>query len=196
VAISHADAAEQPLLKLLAACAAEWHSDGAYVIPVFGRCRALEVFPFQDVDELLVRDVGEFFCGACSCRVKQANPGFDLLTAIDWNERLFGGTVPDQVAAEATGDRAAGSAASADFPQYLAIPSGNGPTEAEPAPNADRPPEPAQTRDGTRQALSAAPLETNDSSAFPGRRGAPLALVVLIALGLIGGGVIAFCARR
>ena len=30
-----------------------------------------------------------FLLGACSCRVKFMNPGWDLITDVDWDERLM-----------------------------------------------------------------------------------------------------------
>jgi hypothetical protein len=118
--ISHTDAAEQSFLKLLAASAGELRSDTAYVIPIFGRCRALEVFPFGETDERLIEDVGNFFCAACSCRVKQANPGFDLLVAVNWNERLFGAQLQPKDS-ERSRDQPAD-------PEFVAIPTGNQPS--------------------------------------------------------------------
>jgi hypothetical protein len=38
----------------------------------------------------LIRELTEFLCGACSCQVKEQNPGFDLLLTTDWNRALFG----------------------------------------------------------------------------------------------------------
>ena len=69
----HAYADEQPL-----------------VIPVFGRGRALEVIPAEQLDAKLFEELTLFLCGACSCQVKESNPGFDLLLSADWNRELFG----------------------------------------------------------------------------------------------------------
>ncbi len=68
------------------------------VIPVFGRGRALEVIPASRLDEGLIGDLAKFFTTACSCQVKEKNPGFDLLLSVDWNRELFGefGVVPSQ----------------------------------------------------------------------------------------------------
>ena len=38
----------------------------------------------------LIHDLTEFLCGACSCQVKEQNPGFDLLLSTNWAEALFG----------------------------------------------------------------------------------------------------------
>ncbi len=66
------------------------------VVPIFGKGRALEVIPSSHLEEGLVADLCKFLCGACSCQVKEKNPGFDLLLACDWNVELFGegGVVP------------------------------------------------------------------------------------------------------
>ena len=84
LAISHTDPQEQQFLKLLAASAPQWKADAAYVVPIFGRCRALEVIPHWEIDQLAIEDLANFLCNACSCQVKQANPGFDLLVSVNW----------------------------------------------------------------------------------------------------------------
>lgn len=60
------------------------------LVPVFGRGRALEVIPSRDLSQDLVEDLTLFLSGACSCQVKEQNPGFDLLLAVDWDTQLFG----------------------------------------------------------------------------------------------------------
>ncbi|MGE0760274.1 MAG: hypothetical protein AB7F89_13130 [Pirellulaceae bacterium] len=116
LSVVHGDPAERQFLQLLAATTPAWRADGTYVIPVFGRCRALEVIPWQEAeDEATIADIAAFICGACSCQVKQANPGFDLLVAADWEQRLFGATIPD-LPATADVETADGA------PQYVPIP--------------------------------------------------------------------------
>jgi hypothetical protein len=130
--VSNSDAKEQTFLKMIGSAAEEWRTDTAYLIPVFGRCRALEVFPYADANEALIEDVGNFLCAACSCRVKQANPGFDLLASVNWNERLFGESIPEELreSAKAT-DAVAGKNREANSPtNFLAIPAGNQPIDA------------------------------------------------------------------
>ena len=70
-------------------------ADQPLVVPVFGRGRALEVIPASKVDAGLIEDLTLFLCGACSCQVKDMNPGFDLLLAKDWNTELFGEDADD-----------------------------------------------------------------------------------------------------
>ncbi len=94
------------------------HRDGQpLLIPVFGRGRALEVIPADDVTDALVKDVSLFLSGACSCQVKEQNPGFDLLLSIDWDAKLFGdrGLRPPPAMSSGRPD---------DPPVYLTIPPG------------------------------------------------------------------------
>ena len=60
------------------------------LVPVFGRGRALEVIPGRDVSARLIEDLTLYLSGACSCQVKEQNPGFDLLMCADWDGELFG----------------------------------------------------------------------------------------------------------
>ncbi len=64
------------------------------IVPVFGRGRALEVIPSRDFQLDLMEDLTLFMCGACSCQVKERNPGFDLLLSVDWDSELFGENGP------------------------------------------------------------------------------------------------------
>lgn len=58
-------------------------------VPVFGRGRALEVLRSTEIEPEAIQDLTEYLCGACSCQVKQQNPGFDLLLGMNWEDRLF-----------------------------------------------------------------------------------------------------------
>jgi hypothetical protein len=85
------------------------------IVPVFGRGRALEVIPASDLSGRLMEDLSLFLCGACSCQVKEQNPGFDLLLSVDWDTELFGeGIAPP--AEKSVGDR--------QRPTLLTIPPG------------------------------------------------------------------------
>lgn len=93
--------------------------EGPVVVPVFGRGRALDVIPASVVDAGLVEDCARFLCGACSCQVKEQNPGVDLLLAVNWEQALFDdGEIPpppDFVESEGLA-----------LPVMVAIPSGQG----------------------------------------------------------------------
>lgn len=85
------DAKEQFLVKLFSGFQPEAYSEKQpLVIPVFGRGRALEVIPADQLDAKMFEELTMFLCGACSCQVKESNPGFDLLISTDWNLELFG----------------------------------------------------------------------------------------------------------
>jgi len=103
------------------------------VVPVFGRGRGAQVLTAEELDADVIADLSRFLCGACSCQVKQLNPGFDLLLPVSWDERLYGDDVPAEVLADAT-------ATNADEPTLVAIPAGPAKVtsmEARPATAAD-----------------------------------------------------------
>jgi hypothetical protein len=61
------------------------------VFPVYGRGRALWGLIGPGITASNIRDSASFLVGACSCEVKEQNPGFDLLLAADWDELLSQG---------------------------------------------------------------------------------------------------------
>jgi hypothetical protein len=59
---------------------------GPIVFPVFGRGRALCALHGDDLKSAQgLRQSLEYLCRACSCDVKELNPGLDLLIAGDWD---------------------------------------------------------------------------------------------------------------
>lgn len=114
--IQREDAKEDFLVKLLSGFQPEAvGEDEPLIVPVFGRGRALEVIPASDLSERLMEDLTLFLSGACSCQVKEQNPGFDLLLSVDWNRELFGEGV-EPPPARTTRDR--------ESPVLLSIPPG------------------------------------------------------------------------
>jgi hypothetical protein len=87
--IDRHDPNEELLVKLLSGFEPE-SSNEPLLAPVFGRGRALEVIPARQLDAGMIGDLTLFLCGACSCQVKERNPGFDLLLTTDWNQELYG----------------------------------------------------------------------------------------------------------
>jgi len=85
------------------------------IVPVFGRGRAFDTLPAEELSPEVIADACRFLCGACSCRVKEQSPGFDLLLAAAW--------LPTGDASSATGVEDRG----ASEPQTIAIPPGNAP---------------------------------------------------------------------
>ena len=89
--VDSTDLKESYLVKQLTGFQSEAVTAGQpLIVPVFGRGRALEVIPGSDLSAELIHDLTEFLCGACSCQVKEQNPGFDLLLTTNWNTALFG----------------------------------------------------------------------------------------------------------
>lgn len=55
------------------------------VFPVFGRGRVLAALVGEEIEEYNIQEVIAFLLNPCSCEVKMANPGYDLLISSDWN---------------------------------------------------------------------------------------------------------------
>jgi hypothetical protein len=58
--------------------------DEPLVFPVFGRGRAVGVLIGDEIEALNLEDVIAFLLNPCSCQIKMANPGFDLMLKGDW----------------------------------------------------------------------------------------------------------------
>jgi len=119
------DPKEQYLVRQLTGFQTEAFAAGEpLIIPVFGRGRALEVIPSSQLNAELMHDLTEFLCGACSCQVKEQNPGFDLLLSTNWNAALFGedSEGPPPEAAGGNGQRKAND--QNREPELVPIPSG------------------------------------------------------------------------
>ena len=61
---------------------------GPIVFPVFGRGRVLVGIHGKQLTAANVERWASYLCGACSCRVKESNPGIDLLLRADWESLL------------------------------------------------------------------------------------------------------------
>lgn len=61
---------------------------GPCTVPVFGRARALTLLTGSSISTSAIDEIVSFLTGACSCQVKDQNPGWDLLVACDWREEL------------------------------------------------------------------------------------------------------------
>jgi hypothetical protein len=83
--LSRKDAAEAALLRQVMG-SEEGLADvrGPIVCPVFGRGRLLCALHGKEIGAEQLSRVASFLCGACSCRVKELNPGVDLLLGADW----------------------------------------------------------------------------------------------------------------
>jgi hypothetical protein len=82
-----------------------------FAAPVFGRGRVLGAWKADDLDDAGIDEVSLFLLGACSCRVKTLNPGWDLLMDVDWDAKLM-----EQGFASDRGDRETPPAPPAEKP--------------------------------------------------------------------------------
>ncbi|MFM7074107.1 MAG: hypothetical protein ACKO38_20160 [Planctomycetota bacterium] len=81
--------AEGPLVQMLLRSEADLlERDDPMIFPVFGRGRALLPLVGAGITAENIANSAKFLVGACSCEVKELNPGFDLLIAAPW-ERLL-----------------------------------------------------------------------------------------------------------
>lgn len=85
-----ADEPREAYLRDLMKSVAGTEHGGPLLMPVFGRGRAFSVLTADELTESLTEDVVVFLSGACSCQVKEQNPGFDLLMSTNWDQQLFG----------------------------------------------------------------------------------------------------------
>lgn len=80
------DAQEVALLSMLAHLEDDLgdYAREPMVFPVFGRGRVIEPLIGAGIHKGNVIEHSGYLCGACSCEVKDQNPGIDLLMAANW----------------------------------------------------------------------------------------------------------------
>ena len=89
LAVSRDDPEEQAFLRMLAGPKTELlEKEAPFGAVVFGRGRVLGSWPADDLEDEGIDEVSLFLLGACSCRVKFQNPGWDLALAVNWDEAL------------------------------------------------------------------------------------------------------------
>jgi hypothetical protein len=83
------DPAEALLLRMLAGPKGEIDPAGTnFAAAVFGRGRVLGAWPLAQLDDRTLEEVSMFVVGRCSCRMKNENPGWDILLNVDWEKAL------------------------------------------------------------------------------------------------------------
>ncbi len=60
----------------------------SFAAAVFGKGRVLGAWPLNDLDDASLEDACMFLVGRCGCRIKNENPGWDLLLNVDWIKAL------------------------------------------------------------------------------------------------------------
>ena len=93
--VSRTDAAEKHFVHILRHMEKDLSAAAEpMVIPVFGRGLALYAIVGKGITENNVADAATFLTSACSCEVKQLNPGVDLLMTVDWDGSHVPATQP------------------------------------------------------------------------------------------------------
>ncbi len=84
--VSRDDPREQMLMRMLLASEAdlETFSGEPMVFPVYGRGLLLYALIGRGINRWTIEEAVRFLTGPCSCQIKAANPGTDLLTDTDW----------------------------------------------------------------------------------------------------------------
>ncbi len=89
VHLDRSQAGEADLVRLLLGSDADLErAKGPIVFPIFGRGRLLGGLEGEGLSAGEIETAVRFLCGACSCVVKEQNPGVDLLLTADWDEKL------------------------------------------------------------------------------------------------------------
>lgn len=100
------DPEEKVLLKMLAGPKGEFDpASTSFAAPVFGKGRVLGAWPLTLLDDATLEEASMFLVGRCGCRIKNDNPGWDLLLNVDW-EKALAAAGQIRVVAEETGEPA------------------------------------------------------------------------------------------
>ena len=110
VRLSRTNAAEQAFANMLLGSEPDLHEIAEpLVFPIFGRGRVLYALAGKGITHENIDQAASFLIGACSCEVKEQNPGVDLLLAADW-DKLFKATLaPDKDLSSLPGLTASGA---------------------------------------------------------------------------------------
>lgn len=98
VRVSRNDPKEKLFVQMLLHSESDLHEFDSepMVFPVFGRGRALYALVGKGIEKDNIVEAASFLCGACSCQVKNENPGTDLLMAAGWRNFVHGEYVVDE----------------------------------------------------------------------------------------------------
>lgn len=90
------DPAEKALLPMLAGPKGTFDpATTSFAAAVFGKGRVLGAWPLSDLDDASLEDACMFLVGRCGCRLKNENPGWDLLLNVDWEKALLAAGKPE-----------------------------------------------------------------------------------------------------
>lgn len=102
--VSRDDPAEEPFVAMLLNSEEDLTEfEEPIAVPIFGRGRTYFALVGKGINEDTILENCGFVCGACSCQVKQANPGIDTLMAYDWSAKITGSAMREPELPELTG---------------------------------------------------------------------------------------------
>ena len=149
------------------------------VFPIFGRCRALLPLVGPGISAENIRSSAAFLAGACSCQVKELNPGFDLLITANWKELLSWAKSPAFASLENSQQNSLET-------ELVPIPAGSAKSSSETA---------SESKPLPRSNASSGPLNSEPVSTKPTQTD-PTRLIVFIVASLILAVVLATSVRR
>jgi len=90
--MSRTDPAESMFVKMLTGVEPDLAelADKPMAFPIFGRGRALFALVGDGIKDENIQEACQFLTGACSCQVKAACPGADLVMSVAWEAALTG----------------------------------------------------------------------------------------------------------
>ena len=92
VRLSADDPAERAFASLLRGSEADLREfDDPIAIPLYGRGRTYFALVGAGMNADTIEENGHFLCGACSCQIKEDNPGLDMLMAVNWADQVTRG---------------------------------------------------------------------------------------------------------
>jgi hypothetical protein len=102
--LSRTDPSEQVFLSMLMGTKnVSKDSGGTALCVMFGRGRNLDVLRGKQISASGIRQMCQFLIGFCSCTIKEANPGTDMLMAGDWDGALSGSSAIQETMPELRG---------------------------------------------------------------------------------------------
>jgi hypothetical protein len=104
IRVSRDDPREQAFVSMLLNSESDLlEFDEPIALPVFGRGRTYYALVGDGITPKNIENSCRFVCGACSCQVKQQNPGVDLLMAVDWASQVIGSAMKEPELPQLTG---------------------------------------------------------------------------------------------
>lgn len=182
--ISRLDAAEQVFLQMLLNLEDDLgeYANEPMTFPVFGRGRILEPLIGLGISYDNVMTHSGYLTGACSCEVKDENPGIDLLVAMDWDAAMEGSQVIiDKMLPPLEGTAALLGADKGRAGSHAAEQVAGGATVA------------ATVSDGEGSAAEVSPTVASDNELVPKSDGmpmVPLLVIVGVVILVIGAGTV------